>query len=294
MKPAPFSLHSPVSLNEALVMLSALPNARAIAGGQSLMPMLNMRLAMPDHLVDLNGIDELQGIGERGDHIAIGAMTRQRDLEFSPLIEQKLPLMSEAILLLGHRQTRNRGTIGGSLCHLDPSAELPAVCMAMDADMVCTASDGAQRIVPIHAFAEDLMTTSLEPGELLTEIRIKPWQPGHGYSFLEFGRRHGDFAIASAAALIEFDDRSGQASRVSLTLGGVGTVPIRVSAGEALLTGSDCHPALLDAAAAEAAKFDAMEDPNYPATYRQRLAKMLLRRALTAALSRARTTKATS
>lgn len=293
MKPAPFSLHSPFSLNEALGMLSALPNARAIAGGQSLMPMLNMRLAMPDHLVDLNGIAELQGISERGDYIAIGAMTRQRDLEFSPLIGQKLPLMSEAILLLGHRQTRNRGTIGGSLCHLDPSAELPAVCMAMDAEMVCTASDGAQRVVPIQAFAEDLMTTSLEPGELLTEIRIKPWRPGHGYSFLEFGRRHGDFAIASAAALIECDAR-GQASRVSLTLGGVGTVPIRVSAGEALLTGSDCNPALLDAAAAEAGKFDAMEDPNYPAAYRRRLAKMLLRRALSAALSRARNQKATS
>jgi carbon-monoxide dehydrogenase medium subunit len=221
-------------------------------------------------------------------------MTRQRELEFSALIGQKLPLMSEAILLLGHRQTRNRGTIGGSLCHLDPSAELPTVCKAMDADMVCTGADGAQRIVPIHAFAEDLMTTSLAPGELLTEIRIKPWRPGHGYSFLEFGRRHGDFAIASAAVLIELDAGSGQASRVSLTLGGVGTVPIRVTAGEALLTGSDCHPALLDAAAAEAGKFDAMEDPNYPAAYRRRLAKMLLRRALTAALSRARTTKATS
>jgi carbon-monoxide dehydrogenase medium subunit len=288
MKPAPFELHIPQSLQEALGMVSDLANARVIAGGQSLMPMLNMRLAMPDHIIDLNGIAEMQSINEVSGTIAIGAMTRQRDLEFSALIQQKIPLMTEAILLLGHRQTRNRGTIGGSLCHLDPSAELPTVCMAMDATLVCTGA-GGERLLPMQIFAEGMMTTSLAPDELLTEIRLTPWAPDHGYSFIEFGRRHGDFAIASAAVLIDCG-RDGRVTRASLTLGGVGPVPIRVGVGEAMLLGSDCNTALLDAAAAEAGMFDALDDPAYPAAYRRRLAKMLLRRALDVAVRRARKT----
>ena len=285
MKPAPFTLHIPQTLPEALSMVSVLPNARVIAGGQSLMPMLNMRLAMPDHVIDLNGIAEMQSIRQERDCIVIGAMTRQRDLEFSTLIQQKLPLMTEAILLLGHRQTRNRGTIGGSLCHLDPSAELPTVCMAMDATLMCSGADG-QRLLPMHVFADGMMTTSLAPDELLTEIRLTPWAPGHGYSFVEFGRRHGDFAIASAAVLIECDG-GGRVTRVALTLGGVGPVPIRVSAGEQLLLGSDCNGEVFDAVAAEAGKFEALDDPAYPAAYRRRLARMLLRRALDIAAQRA-------
>jgi carbon-monoxide dehydrogenase medium subunit len=285
MKPAPFALHLPTSLHEALGLVSTLPNARAIAGGQSLMPMLNMRLAMPDHVVDLNGIAEMQGIREHGDSIAIGAMTRQRELEFSALVRQRLPLMTEAILLVGHRQTRNRGTIGGSLCHLDPSAELPTVCMAMDATLVAARGDCSERLLSMREFAGGLMTANLDPDELLTEIRIAPWAPGHGYSFVEFGRRHGDFAIVSAGVLIECDP-AGKVARVALVLGGVGDVPIRVAAGEALLMGSDCNASLRDAAAAEASTFDALDDPAYPSAYRQRLAGRLMRRALDIAVAR--------
>src|ERR1700744_4042902 len=156
MKPASFAFHAPATLHEALGLVASLPNARVIAGGQSLMPMLNMRLVMPDHVVDLNGIADLQGIREEGGRIAIGAMTRQRELEFSPLLRQRLPLMAEALLPVGHRQTRNRGTIGGSLCHLDPSAELPTVCMAMDATAVATRSDASEREIPMRDFADGM------------------------------------------------------------------------------------------------------------------------------------------
>ncbi|HEY1608362.1 MAG TPA: FAD binding domain-containing protein [Paraburkholderia sp.] len=272
--------------------MSSLPNARAIAGGQSLMPMLNMRLVMPDHVIDLNGITSLQGIRESGGVISIGAMTRQRDLEFSAFLKERVPLAIEAILLVGHRQTRNRGTIGGSLCHLDPSAELPTICMALDATLIATGHDGRQRAMPMREFATDLMTVSLEPDELLTEIRIDPWPRGHGYAFVEFGRRHGDFAIASAAVMIDLDSAA-RVKRASLTLGGVGPVPVRMSEAEALLVGETCEPERLDAAAAQVRQLDALDDPAYPSSYRKRIAMHLLRRALDIAVARATPSKVT-
>jgi carbon-monoxide dehydrogenase medium subunit len=290
MKPAPFALHTPDTLDQALALIASLPNARPIAGGQSLMPMLNMRLVMPDHVIDLNGIPALQGIRQTGDAIAIGAMTRQRDLEFSALLSARVPLAVEAIRLVGHRQTRNRGTIGGSLCHLDPSAELPTVCMAMDATLIATRRDGSERAIPMRDFAADLMTVSLEVDELLTEVRIVPWAQGHGYAFVEFGRRHGDFAIASAAVLLELDGAR-RIKRVSLTLGGVGPVPLRVEQGEALLMGQECDARWFDGAAGKVDAFDALDDPAYPSAYRKRIAKRLLRRALELAAQRALSSK---
>ena len=292
MKPPLFELHAPDSLDAALALLNSLPNARAIAGGQSLMPMLNMRLVMPDHVIDLNGIASLQGIRERDGAISIGAMTRQRDLEFSTLLKQRVPLAIEAILLVGHRQTRNRGTIGGSLCHLDPSAELPTICMALDATLIASGHDGLQRTIPMHEFATDLMTVSLEPDELLTEIHIDPWPRGHGYAFVEFGRRHGDFAIASAAVMIDVDSAA-RVRRASLTLGGVGPVPLRLAAAEAMLVGETCEPELLDAAAVQVRQLDALDDPAYPSAYRRRVAMHLLRRALDIAVARATSRKVT-
>jgi carbon-monoxide dehydrogenase medium subunit len=266
--------------------MASLPNSRPIAGGQSLMPMLNMRLAMPDHIVDLNGIAALRGISEAGGTVSIGAMTRQRELEFSGLLRERVPLLTEAILLVGHRQTRNRGTIGGSLCHLDPSAELPTVCMALDATLVAINRSGRRREIPMREFAVDLMTVSLDEDELLAQVRLTPWPAGHGYAFVEFGRRHGDFAIASAAVLLEVDTAA-RVRRASLTLGGVGVVPIRVTAGEALLQGNDCDARLFDAVAAQVDTYDALDDPAYPASYRIRVAKRLLRRALDIAWTRA-------
>jgi carbon-monoxide dehydrogenase medium subunit len=284
MKPPPFTYHAPRTLDEAL-RLASQPNARVLAGGQSLMPMLNMRVVAPDHVVDLGKIPGLAGIREEGGTIAIGAMTRQRDIEFSPLVREKLPLLGEAIDWVGHRQTRNRGTIGGSLCHLDPSAEQPTVAMAMDATLTI-AGPGGKREVAMRDFAVDLMTTALEENEILTELRITPWAPGHGWAFVEFARRHGDFAIVAVAVLFELDN-TGRAKRVSLTLGGVNKVPLRMAAVEARLTGSRLEAADLAAVAKLCGEIDALDDPHVPAWYRQRLAATLSTRALSLALTRA-------
>jgi carbon-monoxide dehydrogenase medium subunit len=286
MKPAPFSLHLPDTLPEALDMLASMSNARVIAGGQSLMPMLNMRLAMPDDVIDLNGIGSLSGIREEGGNIVIGAMTRQREIEFSPLVGKALPLLHEAILNVGHRQTRNRGTIGGSLCHLDPSAEQPTIAVAMDATLSIQGNRGS-RNVPMQEFAAGLMTTCLEEDEMLTGVRFTPWAEDHGFSFVEFGRRHGDFAIVSAAVLVQLA-HDGSVSRVSLTLGGVGDVPFRVTPGEAILVGNIPSAAAIKAASVEASRFAALDDPAYPSWYRQRVAAKLLERAIAQAVQRAR------
>jgi carbon-monoxide dehydrogenase medium subunit len=285
MKPAPFAWWSPTTLPEALAMLTDKPNARPLAGGQSLMPMLNMRLAAPDHLIDLNRVAGLAGVSEQGGDIVFGGMTRQRDIEFSELVAERLPLIAEAIRSVGHRQTRNRGTFGGSLCHLDPSAELPTVAMAMDATLKIESRRGS-RMLPMAEFPAGYMTPAIEADELLTEIRIRPWARGHGYAFIEFARRHGDFAVVSAAALIE-PDGDGRIRRASLTLGGVGPAPLRMAASEALLHGARADAARLDEAAELCAGIEALEDPVYPAWYRQKLARTLSRRALEQACGRA-------
>lgn len=284
MKPAPFALHMPRTLAQALDLLGSEDNARVLAGGQSLMPMLNMRLAVPDHVIDINRIDALGFIRDERDELVIGAMTRQRDIEYSGLIATRLPLMREAILQVGHRQTRNRGTVGGSLCHLDPSAEIPTVMMAMDATLLVQSARGS-RMLDMSAFAEGMMTTALLPDEMLTEIRIKPWSPAHGACFVEFARRHGDFAVVSAAALIELDP-VGRIARSSLTLGGVGPVPLRLPAAERALAGEASEDAFAQASA-YAGDCDALDDPAFPSWYRQRLAARMLRRAITGAYRRA-------
>ena len=284
MKPAPFTLHCPQSLRDALDLLSKLPSARVIAGGQSLMPMLNMRLTDVEHVISINAVKTLSGIWTEGDAVVLGAMTRQREVELSDVVRDKLPLLAEAILQTGHRQTRNRGTIGGSLCNLDPSAEQVAVALAMDADLLVEKS-GAQRHVSAEAFALDVMTTCLEPDEMLTQIRITPWSDVHGFSFLEYARRHGDYAVASAAVLLE-QDAAGLVTRASLTLGGVAGVPVRLTEAEHLLVGEVPTAQAIEAAAALAARVDAQSDATYPAWYRQRLARTMLARAIVIAAER--------
>lgn len=284
MKPAPFHLHLPSTLDEALAVLASSSNARAIAGGQSLMPMLNLRLAGVDDLVDLNGIAQLSGIEQDGEDIVFGAMTRQREIERSALVAQKLPLLSEAVSYIGHCQTRSRGTIGGSLCHLDPSAELPTVAVAMDGELTIS-RQGSQRQVPMRDFGLGLLSTCLQPEELLTAVRLKPWPAHSGHGFVEYGRRHGDFAVVSAAALVELAP-DGTVHRSSLTLGGVAHVPCRVSAAEQMLQGRRPEPEAIKKACAQAAEIPALTDPAYPQWYRQRLAARLLERAVLRALDR--------
>ena len=278
MKPPRFAYHDPRTVPEALALLGKLENARVLAGGQSLMPMLNMRLAAPDHIVDLNGIAELSYIREEGDALVIGAMTRQRDIEFDERVRARCPLMHEAILHVGHRQTRNRGTLGGSLCHLDPSAELVCVAAAMDA-VVTVQGTKDTRDLPFAKFPAGLMTPALREGEMLTAVRFPLWRKDHGHAFVEFSRRHGDFAIVSAAALLE-EDASGKITRASLTLGGIAPAPVRATEAEKLLAGAKASVDLFKEAAEACRQLEMMQDVHVTAAYRRQLAGVLARRAL--------------
>jgi carbon-monoxide dehydrogenase medium subunit len=284
MKPPPFSYHDPRTVADAVGLLSRLENAKLLAGGQSLMPMLNMRYVLPDHLIDLNKIEALSYLRESNAVLEVGAMTRQRDLEFSDVVRARFPIIHEAILNVGHRQTRNRGTVGGSLCHLDPSAELVTMAAAHDAT-VTVAGPGGTRDIAFADFPVAFMTPALEPNELLTTVKFPRWPAGHGYGFVEFARRHGDFAIASAAALLEMDS-SGKIKRASLTLGGVAVGPVRMKDVEKALVGSTPSEDLFRELCEECRKVDAIDDVHAPASYRQHLATVMSRRALVAAHGR--------
>jgi carbon-monoxide dehydrogenase medium subunit len=284
MKPPPFSYHDPRTVDEAVGLLNRLENAKLLAGGQSLMPMLNMRYVLPDHVIDLNKIAALSYLRETDGVLEVGAMTRQRDLEFSDAVKARFPIIHEAILNVGHRQTRNRGTIGGSLCHLDPSAELVTMAAAHDATVTVAGPNGTRNI-PFAEFPVAFMTPALEANELLTTVKFPRWPAGHGYGFVEFARRHGDFAIASAAALLEEDAR-GKITRASLTLGGVAVKPIRMREVEKALVGQTASEDLFRQLCEQCRKVDAIEDVHAPAAYRQHLAAVLSRRALVAAHGR--------
>ena len=277
MKPPPFSYHDPRTVSDAVGLLAKLENAKVLAGGQSLMPMLNMRFVLPDHVIDLNRVDDLSAITESGGMLEIGAMTRQRDIEFSELVKAKCPLLHQAILHIGHRQTRNRGTIGGSLCHLDPAAELVSVCAAHDATVMVAGPNG-QREIAFRDFPAGYLTPSIELNEIVTAVRIPLWPAGHKSAFVEFSRRHGDFAIVSAAALLEIN--GGKIMRASLTVGGVAVAPVRATDVENAITGQAPSGELFAKACESCRAFEAMADIHASAEYRQHLAAVLSRRAL--------------
>jgi aerobic carbon-monoxide dehydrogenase medium subunit len=278
MKPPPFSYHDPRTAADVVGLLGSLDNAKLLAGGQSLMPMLNMRFVLPDHVIDLNRVDGLSYIRERDGALEIGAMTRQRDIEFSDQVRERCPLMHEAITQVGHRQTRNRGTLGGSLCHLDPSAELVSVAAAVDAKVAVIGKNGA-RSIEFSAFPAGYMMSSIELDELVIGATFPCWAPGHGYAFVEFARRHGDFAIVSAAVLIE-EDRNSKVTRASVTLGGMGPAPVRAHDVERALIGETIEENRLREICEVLRQVDAIEDIHAPASYRQQLATVLPRRAL--------------
>jgi len=249
------------------------------------MPMLNMRYALPDHIIDLNRVDGLSYILFTESELRIGAMTRQRDIEFSKEIESRCPIITEAIRLVGHRQTRNRGTIGGSLCHLDPSAELVTLCSVLDATISVVGPSG-RREIPFTEFPSGYMTSALQPEECLIGISIPLGPHTHGYGFVEFARRHGDFAIVSAAALLELDPSS-TIKRAAIALGGVGYAPLRVAEIESGIIGMKATPELWAQAAKACDKIDALDDVHASSAYRRRLAVTMARRALQAAGARA-------
>ena len=284
MKPPPFTYHDPRTIPEVLDLLAEKDNARLLSGGQSLMPMLNMRYVLPDDVIDLNGVEGLSGIEAVNGSLRIAGMTRQRDIEFSDAVSARCPIMSEAILQVGHRQTRNRGTLGGSLAHLDPSAELPAVAMALDATIHVESKRG-RRDIAMADFPAGYMTPSIELDEMVTAATFPLWEEGHGYAFIEFARRHGDFAIVSAAALLTVDG-AGKVDRVSITVSGVGPSPVRCREAEAMILGQTPELELFREAAETARAYDAMEDVHAPSSYRQHLAAVLSRRALEKAQTR--------
>jgi aerobic carbon-monoxide dehydrogenase medium subunit len=285
VKPPAFAYHDPATIEQAVGLLGRLENARLLAGGQSLMPMLNMRYAFPDHLIDLNRIEALAGIVEEDEVLRIGAMTRQRDIADNPIVRSRLPLMIEALAHVGHRQTRNRGTIGGSLCHLDPAAELVAVAANLDATIEITGPHGT-RMLAMAEFPLGFMTPAVEPDEMVTAVYLPLPMPGHGHSFMEMARRHGDFAIVSVAVVLMLDP-NGRIGSCAVTLGGAAAIPLRMAEAEAILADGDPGPALFKRAAATARAIEALEDAQVPAWYRRQIAETLMVRALSAAHARA-------
>jgi aerobic carbon-monoxide dehydrogenase medium subunit len=289
MKPAPFEYHAPTSLDEAVALMSTLDNAKAIAGGQSLVAMMNFRYAMPDHLIDLGNVAGLSGLHFDAQTLRIGSMTRQRELEFSAALANKVPLLKAALAHVGHRQTRNRGTLGGSLAHADPAAELPTVCLVLDAEIEIAGANGT-RIVPMREFTAGFMTTALGYDEILLAVHIRPWREGHGYSFQEYARRHGDFAVAGAAVLLDANN-DGVVERAAVALCGVTDRPIRRDEAEAALVGRHLDDSVIARAASLAGDVEATADIHADATYRRHLARVLTTRALHEASSRMKTRK---
>lgn len=281
MKPVPFTYHAPRDKRDALTLLAGTPNARLLAGGQSLVPMMNFRVAAPEHLIDLNRVEALRGIKRQNETYVIGTMTRQSDIEASDELHAALPILRDALRHVGHRQTRNRGTIGGSLCHLDPSAELVTVATALDATLIAENRSGTRRIA-IKDWSKGYLTNALNDGEMLTAVELTPWPAGHGHAFVEYARRHGDFAIVAVAVLMTLDAQ-GAIERATIGVGGCAASPVRLSAVESAVKGQKPTTELFKSAARSASNIDALSDPFVTADYRKHLARVLTERALTAA-----------
>ena len=237
MKPAPFEYHAPDSAKEAVDLLAELGDgAKVIAGGQSLVPVLAMRLAVFDHLIDIRRIEALRGIEERGDSVWVGAGTTEAEIGRSELVARRVPLLSRATPLIGHFQIRSRGTLGGSLAHADAAAEYPAVALALDATIEALSPRG-QRTIPAAEFFTGIWTTALEPDELLTGVSFPSATGQQGFAIEEFARRSGDFAVAGAAVAVGLDP-DGRISRSAIGLFGLGPTALRAAAAEAATPGA--------------------------------------------------------
>jgi carbon-monoxide dehydrogenase medium subunit len=289
MKPSSFEYVAPRSLDEAIHSLTSYAGgAKVLAGGQSLVPLMNLRLASPEVLIDINGLDELGGLRAWDGGLSVGALVRQSTLERADLVLQRLPLLAEASALVGHPANRHRGTVGGSLAHADPAAELSAAMLALEATFMVWGSRG-MRWVAAADFFTGFLTTTLAPDELLTEIRVPGVPSVTGSAFLEVSRRSGDFAICGAAALVTLN-ASGRCERVRIALCGVGNGPVRARRVEEALVGELPAGASLEDAAqgvVEGIGFDPASDIHGSAAYRRKLAIVMTRRAVELAAQRA-------
>jgi carbon-monoxide dehydrogenase medium subunit len=290
MKPAPFKYCAPTTIEEALAHLSEHGyDAKVLAGGQSLIPMLNFRLAQPAVLVDLNNVSELFYIRpDENGGLRLGAMTRQSQVEHDSLVAERAPLVHETMPLVAYPQIRSRGTFGGSIAHADPSAELVAVSMALNGRFRLRSQAG-ERWVAADEFFVGLFTTVLEPDELLVEVALPATPPRSGWSFLEIARRHHDFCMAGVAVLVTLDDK-GQCEQARLVFLSVGDGPVDARQAAEVLIGQTPTAEIIHAAAEKAAsdEIDPGSDIHASAEYRRHLAKVLACRALTRAFDRAR------
>jgi aerobic carbon-monoxide dehydrogenase medium subunit len=286
MKPPRFDYLAPRTLDETLAHLHHHGDqAKILAGGQSLIPMLNFRLAHPGVVVDVNRLTDLAYVRQHEGGVAVGALTRQHAVERSELIRARVPVVAEACRFIGHAPIRHRGTFGGNLAHADPASELPAVMVALEAEMA-VASRAGSRAVPAGQFFTGPLTTALRPGEMLTEIRIPAPPSRTGGVFVEMARRAGDFALVGVAALITLDG-AGKCERVRIALCGVGPTPIRARAAEDALTGqAPTATALAAAADRAAAATSPPSDVHGSAEFRKKLARHFARQAIAAAVER--------
>jgi CO/xanthine dehydrogenase FAD-binding subunit len=280
VKPPPFDYLAPSTLDEALALRAEhADDSLVLAGGQSAMPLLSLRMALPGAVIDLGRIPELAGIREFDGGVAFGAMTRQRDAERSQLVQERLPLATQALAHVGHTTIRNRGTIGGTMAHADPAAELPAVALLLDGELVARSTRG-ERTIAARDFFVGVLTTALEPDELLVEVRLPGLAGRVGTSFLEVARRHGDFAVVAAgAAVVLAGDGTIADARLAFT--GVGATAVRAYDAEATLRGAQPgDDVFAEAAARAAAELEPGSDAHATAAYRRRIADVLARRAL--------------
>jgi carbon-monoxide dehydrogenase medium subunit len=285
VKPAPFSYHAPTSVNETVDFLREFGDeAKVIAGGQSLVPMMALRLARFDHLVDLNGVEQLRSVQRENGTLSIGAMTTHRDMERG--LAQDIPLLARVAPHIGHTQIRNRGTVGGSCAHADPSAEWPAVALTLDAQFEVRGPKGG-RTIPAADFFVSTFMTSLEPDEILLGLKIPIWAGRCGFGVAEFARRHGDFALAGSTVALQVDE-AGRVSRLAIGLIGLGSTPLRTHTAESAAIGADVRSLdLAELAQIAVADCDPADDIHGDAAYRRQVGAVTVEQSLQQAVQEA-------
>ncbi len=285
MKPAPFNYYDPATVEEAVELCADKEDCRLLAGGQSLMPMMNFRFVQPTNIIDLNCVVALDFIRLEPDCLAFGAMARQRTIKESAEVRAAAPIVQSALSHVGHRQTRARGTIGGSISHFDPSAELCNMAALHDAEIVL-ARKGRARTLSFDHFGLGYMTTAIEPDELLQEVRFRPWKRPHGFAFQEFAMRHGDFAICAVSCLVTLTGQ-GLVDDLAIAVSGVMPTPQRLRSMEVASRGRRPDHEFYREAGVQAAALDAMNDAYTSADYRRHLARILTYRAVESACAHA-------
>jgi aerobic carbon-monoxide dehydrogenase medium subunit len=285
MKLPPFAYACPTTLPEAVQLLSSNDDAKPIAGGQSLVPMLAFRLAQPTLLVDLRKLADLRGIRISGKGVTLGAMVRWRDIEDDDRLDTAHPLLKAAIAHVAHYQVRNRGTVGGSLAHADPAAEMPGIAVTCDAEIAVVGKSGA-RVIQAADFFQGALTTALAPDQIIVEVRLPAWPKGRRWGFEEFARRRGDFAMAAAAVFYD-QSEDGKARNAHVGVIGVADRPLRLPSVEDVLNGRVIdQAAIAEAEAATCAAVDPQDDIHASAAYRRALVGTMVERALKRAAAR--------